>query len=123
MNINTRDKKRKRKEYKSYPLKFKQRCLNQMKTKINEKTNKPLFNHWEQVLDVPRLTLMAWYEAREKIENSKCKSSRRRIRSEKSRAKFIVMEEQLDDWIKEQRENGTVLCSFAIKVKAGTYFN
>lgn len=64
---------------------------------------------------------MTWFNDCEKMENNKHKSTRRRVESSKNRAKYIEMEDQLDEWIKEQRKNGSVLCSIAIIVKAGIH--
>jgi hypothetical protein len=68
--------------------------------------------------NVSRHVVMKWYKNKVNILNTNKKTTKFRAtrKSNKSRAENEAMEKELDQWITELREKGSIVSGFTIKV-------
>ena len=59
---------------------------------------------------------MKWYKNKVNILNTNKKTTKFRAKSNKTRAENPAMEKELDQWITELREKGSIVSGFTIKV-------
>ena len=95
---------------------------------INESTGQPTFHKLAKSpskggVGIDRRTLRRWWGSRDRLDQTSKKTKRFRVDNIKTQAFFPEIEEELSNWIKENRSLGCCLSGFVIRVKALELFN
>jgi len=85
--------------------------------KRNPKTNNQNFKKVNDLTSYDRKTLKRWWDNREALITSKYKNCAEKLKSDKYKGKFPVMEDRLDDFAKELRDSGFIVSWFTLKIK------